>query len=308
MARGGPMGRPAITNLPVALTGLAFVALTGLAFVAAPRLARGQASAPWNDPEFVKAVEWRRQGRDQEAYRTFLRLYARTHAPCAQAQVGLALEALGRLAEALAALEAALDHPDAWVNYYRQYLAAEIAKICIAMGTSCVAHDAGGPVPDARVDAAGPPDSSDGGPMPPVPSDAGHSAVGVTDAGADASPTTPWIGLFVMIGGGLGAGVGGVLLGTSVDAYAHYEHDVGCHTAVAGPEMLCPDKRATANVLLGGSIGLLGVGAAAALAGGLWWWLATPSTSHERGSSPQARTVRCGPTWAGPGVACLGTF
>ena len=103
---------------------------------------RAQPPPPDDEESLIKrGNELRKHGHDEEALALFQRAYAQSHSPRAQAQVGLAEQALGRWPEAVDALESALATRDAWIEQRRMVLegalrvaAPRVGRIALAGG------------------------------------------------------------------------------------------------------------------------------------------------------------------------------
>jgi hypothetical protein len=76
-----------------------------------------------------RGVEAREQGRDQDALALFRQAFERYHTPRAQAQLGLAAQALGRWREADDHLRAALASQDAWIANNRAVLEQALSVV-----------------------------------------------------------------------------------------------------------------------------------------------------------------------------------
>jgi hypothetical protein len=119
--------------LPVALAGL----------VLAPARARGQ------DPDearlVAQGVQLRVQGQDEAAFQLFTQAYERYHTPRAQAQLGLAAQALGRWAVAETHLQAALvADNDPWIVDKRAALQEALTVVRRRLGSLEVLADVTG--------------------------------------------------------------------------------------------------------------------------------------------------------------------
>jgi len=95
-----------------------------------------------------RGVAEREQGRDQAALDLFRTAFERHHTPRAQAQMGLACQALGRWGEADAHLSAALTHvEDPWITSNRKALEQALGVIGQHVGTLEVLSN----VPDTEI-------------------------------------------------------------------------------------------------------------------------------------------------------------
>jgi hypothetical protein len=106
-------------------------ALLVLVLLAAP------AAEPGSEAELIRrGVTERQQGRDQAALELFREAYERFHTPRAQAQMGLACQALGRWGEADEHLSTALAAAgDPWISNNRKPLEQALAVIGQHVGT-----------------------------------------------------------------------------------------------------------------------------------------------------------------------------
>ncbi len=97
--------------------------------VLAPRPARAQ-QAETPDALLARGVELRRTGQDQQALELFRRAFELSHSPRAEAQMGLAEQALGRWLDADQHVrEAYAASGDPWIQSHRAGLDASIAVI-----------------------------------------------------------------------------------------------------------------------------------------------------------------------------------
>ena len=99
---------------------------------------------PHDDEESLikHGIELRKQSRDADALVLFQRAFAVAHSPRAQAQVGLAEQALARWPEAVQALETALATSDSWIEQHRVVLEgalgvarSHVGRIALAGGS-----------------------------------------------------------------------------------------------------------------------------------------------------------------------------
>jgi hypothetical protein len=107
-------------------------ALLVLVLLAAPA-----AAEPTSEAELIRrGVAEREQGRDQAALELFRQAFERYHTPRAQAQMGLACQALGRWGEADEHLSSALvSTSDPWISNNRKALEQALAVIGQHVGT-----------------------------------------------------------------------------------------------------------------------------------------------------------------------------
>ncbi len=134
---------------------------TSAAFVVMALLAPRVGHAQSVDVEALlrRGVELRREGREEEALARFDEAHRHQPSPRTAAQLGLALQALGRWSEADSLLRQALGSPsDSWVQRNRAVLDGAFAVVMQHIGELDLRCD----VPDARV-------SVDGGPEQRLP-------------------------------------------------------------------------------------------------------------------------------------------
>jgi hypothetical protein len=85
--------------------------------------------------EAQRGLAARRDGRDEEARQAFERSLALAPRASVQAQLGFALQALGRWVEAEATLAAAAELEDAWIDRHRATIDGALAEVRAHLGT-----------------------------------------------------------------------------------------------------------------------------------------------------------------------------
>ena len=109
---------------------------------AGPNAANASAAAE-AEALVARGVELRQRGGDEEALALFRRAFQLSHTPRAQAQIGLAEQALGRWADAEREMQAALlDHTDPWIARNRVALENAVRVIQAHLATLQVATNA----------------------------------------------------------------------------------------------------------------------------------------------------------------------
>jgi tetratricopeptide (TPR) repeat protein len=111
--------------------------VVGLLLASAPVLADPEPAAPAGEADLIRrGVAAREQGQDQLAYNLFKERFERYKSPRAEAQLGLAAQALGRWAEADEHVRAALGAAnDGWIASNKKALEQALSVIEQHVGT-----------------------------------------------------------------------------------------------------------------------------------------------------------------------------
>ncbi len=283
-----------------------------------------------------RGVELRRAGQNGEALAQFQSAYALVPTPRAEAQIGLALQALGDWLGAEIALENALGSADdPWIAQYREALDGALATvrahlasihvdvnvtqgqllldgvsvhllptadaIRVRAGTLDIEVRAPGYVPaHRRVDVAAGAEAKESFSLDPI---AGPPAPIDAAPAAHPQPSAPRnrVGSYVAFASSFALAGGGVVAWRVHEGeLAHYNDDTECVFGTLNRAQRCGGYDTAATVALGLEIGAF---AASAITAGVGAWLLWSLSRHR----PETAGASCGPFGA-LGVACGGRF
>jgi hypothetical protein len=285
-----------------------------------------------------RGVELRRAGQNGEALAQFQSAYALVPTPRAEAQIALALQALGDWLGAEIALQTALrSADDPWIAQYREALDGALATVRahlaslhidvnvtegqllldgvsvhllptadavrIRAGTLDIEVRAPGYVPAHRkVDVAAGAEVRESFSLDPI---ARPLPPAPTDAAPVAHPqpvaSRDRVGSYVAFASSVALAGGGVVAWRVHEGeLAHYNDDTACVFGTLTRSQRCGGYDTVANVALGLEIGAF---AASAITVGVGAWLLWSPSRHR----PETAGASCGP-YGAFGVACGGRF